>query len=438
MVRTSAFSCVPLPFDQSREWRFEDGILRHMSGGFFAVAGLVTEARCAALDRKEQLILLQPQSSIIGFLMRRAAGRRELLFQGRVEPGNVGVMQLAPTVQSTEANYKQLHGGGPTPFIEWFTKRHVGRVIIDELQSEEGTRYYGKSNRNVVIEVPADVELELAPNFRWYSVETLRPLAASSNVINTDARSVLASVQWDELADEDGPFAHHEPGSYGAALRESYVSNGDQSIVETLRWLMQLRVRCSLRSRVLPVHALDNWTIDRDAIREKRRDAGFAVRHFTIVARGREVPSWDQPLVDSGGPGRIVLVSQQRCGVLRFLLKASHEIGFLEGVQLSASVCVQPGQDTSRGCPLERELVRRVAELNGATVHAECHQSEEGGRFYQDENCYQIVELDEDVSLSDSDDHRWLTLGQIRQLICMPGVLAIELRGALAILLSWL
>jgi dTDP-4-dehydro-6-deoxy-alpha-D-glucopyranose 2,3-dehydratase len=441
MVRSSAFECESVRFDQSQDWRFENGILRHKTGGFFSVAGLATQARHAKLDGREQLIILQPQVAINGFLFRRVAGRAELLFQGRIEPGNIDVMQLAPTVQSTEANYKQLHGGGATPMVKWFTEQNMGRVLFDELQSEEGSRYHGKYNRNVVLEVPPDAELDAPTTFRWYPVEALRLFAASSNILNTDARSVLACMDWDVLAEEDGPLARHAPGTYGAALRESYLagdSRAEQPLIEVLRWLTQLRVRCALRTWVVPIHELQNWTIEKDAIREKRKEVGFAARHFAVVAYGREVPFWDQPLIDSDGVGLVSLVSQRRGGVLQFLLQASHEIGFLEGVQLSASVCVPPGQDVSYDNPVERELARRIDDLDHTIIHLECCQSEEGGRFYQDENRYQVVELAEGVALPESEYYRWVTLGQIKQLVRIPGILAIELRGALALLLSYL
>ncbi len=325
--------------------------------------------------------------------------------------------------------------------MEWFTGKNTGRVLIDELQSEEGTRYHGKYNRNVVVEAPAAIGMVPPPNYRWYGVDALRSFATNNNILNTDARSVLACMDWNDLAEDGVPFARHTPGTYGARLRPSYVSNGDgaaQATSEALRWLAQLRVRCSLRSQVLPIPALRNWTIEVGEIREKQREAGFAARHFVVIARGREVPSWDQPLIDSDGTGLVSIVSQERNGVLQFLIKASYEIGFLEGVQLSSSICVNPGQTVCPENPLEYELFRRIEERDGVIVHAECHQSEEGGRFYRDQNRYQIVELTEGVVLPASENYRWMTLGQIRQLIRIPGTLSIELRGALAILLSWI
>ena len=136
------------------KWFHEGELWTDWTGGFFAVGGLAVESRSRLLDGRAQAILLQPEPAINGLLLRRRREGSELLFQGRVEPGNVGGMQVAPTVQSTPSNYHRVHGGAPTPYVEWFTAAHHGRVLRDELQSEEGTRYYGKYNRNVVVELP--------------------------------------------------------------------------------------------------------------------------------------------------------------------------------------------------------------------------------------------------------------------------------------------
>ncbi len=83
-------------------------------------------------------------------------------------------------------------------------------------------------------------------------------------------------------------------------------------------------------------------------------------------------------------------------------------------------------------------LIDLIAEATRAALLHRCRQSEEGGRFYQEENDYEIVWLDPAVELPASDDYRWLTLRQVRDLIRIPGIFTIEFRGALALLLRYL
>lgn len=442
IVRENAFACEPIDFADSAEWRFENGALRHRTGGFFSLVGLRTRARYEPLHASEQLIILQPEIAINGFLARRqASGGLELLFNARVEPGNVGAMQLAPTMQSTEANYKRLHGGKPTPLAEWFLEDGRGKVLFDERQSEEATRYYGKYNRNVVIEVPRDAQIDLGNAFRWYGVRELRELAVLENALNTDGRSVLCCLSWHELAGRGQAFAGGAPGSFRAALRDSHECASERwphSNFELFHWLTKLRVHAAVRHQVIPLDQLANWVVERDRIREREREHGFAARHFRIRALGREVKGWDQPLIDSHGVGRLTLVCQRRNGLLCFLLKASFEIGYLEGAQLSTTLMVAPGESLDRSDTLAAELERRIEEGHRARTLLRCRQSEEGGRFYQDENDYELVELEEGVELPGSDHYLWLPLAQVKELVRISGMLSMELRGTLALLLHYL
>lgn len=232
-VKDNQFQCKPIPFSESTEWYFHDGKLKHRTNGFFSLAGIAAEARHSELNGQEQLIILQYQIALNSFLMRKGPMGTEILFQGRVEPGNIGGMQLAPTVQSTETNYKRLHGGKPTPMIEWFLKENLSGIVYDELQSEEATRYYGKYNRNLVVQIDFDTEVENHENFRWFDMDHIRSFVITDNILNTDARSVISCMNWDLLVEENQPFDRHPIGSFGAALQGSYTATADSSICST-------------------------------------------------------------------------------------------------------------------------------------------------------------------------------------------------------------
>jgi oxidase EvaA len=438
-ITENAFACTPIDLDESTGWGWRDGFWRHRTGNWFFLAGVAAEARHPALNGAQQLIIVQRQIAINGFLLRRKPGGAEVLFQGRAEPGNIDGMQLAPTVQSTESNYKRVHGGKPTPFIDYFLEPSAEDIVLDQLQSEEGTRYLAKYNRNIVHRVCDGVPVP--HGFRWYDLAAIRRFVLSSNILNTDARSVLSSVNWDALAGEAGAFGHHPAGSIGAELRASYTARPGElaaPVVETLRWLARLRAAAGLRTQILPIRELRNWVVEPDSIREVQVEQGFRARQFRVVALNREVSGWDQPLIDSAGIGRLTLVLQQRGGILRLLSKASYEIGYQEGVQLSASITRAPGAAAGGSDPVEDTLAQVIADGSRVILQHRCRQSEEGGRFYQDENDYEVVVIDAGVELPDSDGYRWLTLAEVRELMRHSGVFSMEFRGVLALLLAYL
>jgi len=67
-------------------------------------------------------------------------------------------------------------------------------------------------------------------------------------------------------------------------------------------------------------------------------------------------------------------------------------------------------------------------------VHLRTVQSEEGGRFYQDERDLLVVELPADAPCDDHPEYMWMTLGDIKVLIATAGVVNIELRSLVACL----
>lgn len=74
----------------------------------------------------------------------------------------------------------------------------------------------------------------------------------------------------------------------------------------------------------------------------------------------------------------------------------------------------------------------------GEGVICALRQSEEGGRFYQDENEYVISLLPADAQVPEDSEGFWLTLGEIKDLIASPGFCSIELRCICSLFLKYL
>lgn len=100
---------------------------------------------------------------------------------------------------------------------------------------------------------------------------------------------------------------------------------------------------------------------------------------------GREVPSWDQPIIQSAGQGRVDLVCGRRDGVLHFLLRPFAEPGLSNRVQLGPTAVVEPGGETG-----DEDI-----DTGRATVRAECLHSEEGSRFFRDVNRFRVIDAGE-------------------------------------------
>lgn len=429
--RACEISVRPISWRASQAWGFRQGRLEHVTGGFFSVVGIRASASIAGLDGLTQPIIDQPEIGILGFVVRAAAGGNEWLVQAKAEPGNVGEVQLAPSVQATRSNFTRLHGGAATPYLECFTAPEGGaRIVADSLQSEHGNRFLGKYNRNMTVRVAGEGPRPASADWRWTAAADLRAMLGIDFAVNTDARSVLFCADWTLLAD-GAPFGRWRGrDGWGASLLHSFVADSEVSDAVVIEWLERRRAGVALQVDTIPLDAMPDWELTDTGI-ARRQDGLPTILAYAVRANSREVESWDQPLLLNLREELVVQVCQRRGGVLQFLMRASVEVGFRERVQLGPS---WQSDDLSAG----HEAAGRIqAALRLGRQRHSTFQSDEGGRFFRSVCRYRIVELPATASVDVAGGgYLWLGLGQINRLARIQGMFSNEARSALSMLLS--
>ncbi len=419
MLERSRFRVESSSLALSKEWALSDGAIRHRSNRFFKIVG----AHWESPERKDivQPFIEQYEIGTLGFLIRRHENRRELLVQAKIEPGNVGIIQLAPTCQATASNASRVHGGDYPPCFEYFVQGDPN-IAYESMQSEQGTRFLGKRNRNVLR--IANEPVSERCSHKWLQVEEVLDLLLVNHLVNTDARSVLVCSPWEELVGRT-PFTRYWSG-FGAELLHSLRGSTPTKDLEEVRSEINTLRHMTNAPEIVSLDSLQDWKITDDGV-APRNMGPFIVRQISVEARGREVSKWDQPIVDSNGEGRVDIVCGRIDGTLHFLFRPYAEAGLYHRVELGPTLVKEPGcngdMDASIG-------------YSDAVVRAECRQSEEGGRFFRDINHYRIVDVGEAPEAPSG--WRWLTLAQIRVLLDEDGWFTNEARGVLALLLPWL
>ncbi len=417
-----------IPWSEGRSWRRVGGQLVHLTGGFFSLCGVRAESSLPDLDGVEQPIIVQPEVGILGLLVRQADSGPQLLMQAKAEPGNVGAVQLAPSVQATVSNYSRVHGGEPTQYLEHFLPTHPPGVITDSLQSEQGSRFLNKYNRNITVQVAGPGPAPVSEVWRWCDVSTVLKLMNTDFCVNTDARSALVCSDWAVLAADGQPFERWRGrGGFGESLLGSFLIDREAAKADALGLSLEsARNGVALKVSLKPLEELEGWRLSDDGISDCDQ-ALFEVPMLRVSTGGREIRSWDQPLVRNYGESLAVLLCQRREGVLRFQLRASVEIGFGERVQFGPSL-----QEHCLGG------VSPLPEGGKAILRAESRQTDEGGRFDRCLGIYRIVELAEGDPVEGGRDTFWATLNQIYESLRAPGLINNELRSTLAQLLPYL
>ncbi|MGB5136095.1 MAG: NDP-hexose 2,3-dehydratase family protein [Prochlorococcaceae cyanobacterium] len=428
-----------IPWQHSREWHYSDGALRHSSGGFFSIVGV--EANADGRVTLRQPLINQPEVGILGFLLQLRGGVPHLLIQAKPEPGNIGLSQAAPSVQATKSNYQRLHHGKPTAFLEYFTGDPAATVLADSLQSEQGTRFLGKYNRNMTVQLPDTLELGLDREVHhWAPVRDVCDLLASDFQINTDARSVIATSDWSALAGGDGPFGRwHGRGGFGETLLRSYRAGPQAehtSDAQVLDRLQQLRSTHPFSVSLVPLDDQEAWLEGRQP-RLLGPAGSFDVRQVAVSSSDREVRSWDQPIVAQEREGTAVLLAREFDGVLHLLFRCRAEIGFREGFQYGPALQDAGGAPSPLPELDQEERLLEPIHQRATPVLSNLH-SDEGGRFYRSVARYTIALLDPSDAIPTSPSLSWLTLAQIERLVKRQGVFSNEARSLISMLLAYL
>ena len=407
-----------ITLDQQTDWLFDGSEIRHRLSRFFSVAGF--EYPNGRFSRAQPLIL-QPEIGCLGWVTRSARTGPEFLLQAKYEPGNWNGTQIAPTVQATKSNQDRVHGGSEVPFFHLF-QNGGPTTLVDGLQTEESDRFFRKLNRNVALQI--DGELSHSEQFRWCGLAALKHLLTLSHTVNTDARSVLACMDW-RLFQDPLPA---DP-ALSAALRRSLDLDLDASAVD--QRLAAARAGFG-EVRQVSLSQLPGWRLT--AFGLDAPDAPFSIRYFHIRTQLREVPEWSQPLVVSHSEGLCLLALSIQDGVARVYLRVRQAYGVRDGAEIAPSVQLSPGQSPATLDSLDDALLQAARQ---GRLLAEADNSQEGSRFFKDCIRYRIVLVDQHQA-PDTGDAVWTTLGMLKQLIDRGGIVSNEMRSAVSFLLPLL
>ncbi|WP_187764655.1 dTDP-4-dehydro-6-deoxy-alpha-D-glucopyranose 2,3-dehydratase SpnO [Saccharopolyspora spinosa] len=430
----NSFETNRIPFDRLSKWKFDASTenLVHADGRFFTVEGLQVETNYGAAPSWHQPIINQAEVGILGILVKEIDGVLHCLMSAKMEPGNVNVLQLSPTVQATRSNYTQAHRGSVPPYVDYFLGRGRGRVLVDVLQSEQGSWFYRKRNRNMVVEVQEEVPV--LPDFCWLTLGQVLALLRQDNIVNMDTRTVLSCIPFHDSATGPELAASEEPFRQAVARSLSHGIDSS-SISEAVGWFEEAKARYRLRATRVPLSRVDKWyRTDTEIAHQDGKY--FAVIAVSVSATNREVASWTQPMIEPREQGEIALLVKRIGGVLHGLVHARVEAGYKWTAEIAPTVQCSVANYQSTPSNDWPPFLDDVLTADPETVRYESILSEEGGRFYQAQNRYRIIEVHEDFAARPPSDFRWMTLGQLGELLRSTHFLNIQARSLVASLHS--
>jgi oxidase EvaA len=425
-----------IPFCEMRNWNFENNFskLSHDSGKFFSIEGIRVYTNWGEINTWDQPIINQPEIGYLGLITKEFDGILYFLLQCKIEPGNVNYVQLSPTLQATKSNYTQVHKGKTPAYLRYFQNAKPKNILVDQLQSEQGSRFFKKRNRNIVIKVEEDIDVY--DNFIWVTLAQIKKLICLDNFINMDTRTVLSCLPFSNfsIADDTLFNAFNDNGINADTLFvNSFLlkKRSKYTFQELIKFITQRKCEYNLDTIKIPLSSLNNWIIDNDEIRHEENKY-FKVIGTRVSIDNREVISWDQPLIMPAQEGICAFICKEICGVLHLIVQTKLESGNFDILELAPTVQCLTGNYNNPNSIESVPYLSYILNVDSSSIKFDTLQSEEGGRFFREQNRNMLIIADESFDENLPVNFIWMTLYQLKLFAQFNNYINIQARSLIA------
>jgi len=424
---------------EMRHWKIDkaSGSLCHDTGKFFSVDGIRVATNWGSIKTWDQPIINQSEVGYLGLIAKRISGTLHFLLQAKIEPGNLNAIQLSPTIQATRSNYTRVHGGSKPKYLDLFQDVPPKYVLLDQLQSEQGARFLMKRNRNMII--LTEETIPVYDNFIWLTLRQIKRLMQVDNYVNMDTRTVISGIGYGDIGDSgDELIEELSPsdaiGRHRNEIRRSVfsTSQGVNSLTDIFHFLTDIKSKCDLDIIRKPLSELDGWLVNETEI--ARPDGKFfRIIGVDVAIGNREVQNWQQPMVQPAQSGLCGFIGKVIGGIMHFAVQAKVECGNRDIVELAPTVQCLTGDYRLSGSDLVPFLDKLLDSSEDMRIH-DSMQSEEGGRFYYEENRNLIVIVGEELPDTLPANFIWMTIWQLMYFNQFNNYLNVQARSLLSVI----
>lgn len=428
-----------IPISELKGWAYRDDRIRHDSGKFFSIDGIRIWTNYRNVPEWDQPIINQPEIGFLGFVVKKFSGVLHFLMQAKIEPGNLNIVQLSPTLQATRSNYTRVHGGKSPTYLEYFNGEKDVTVLVDQLQSEQGARFLHKRNRNIIVEIDESEDLEVKDGFIWVSLGQIKELLRYSNVVNMDSRTVISCIKFGSYSEHSLKLLDRvkrmsgvhssKPDSFLYSVLSS--ENHLHDLQDIIQWITSLKFKYELNVTPIGISEMRQWEYDGNTIKHEYGKY-FDVIGVRVEIGNREVISWDQPMVRSAQEGLMGFVVKKINGIYHFLVQAKLESGNFDVIEMAPTVQCLTGNYRKGKNEYTIPYLETVLDAPKDKIWYSSYQSEEGGRFFQEQNLNIIVEVGDEFPIEVEDNYCWMTLNQMLSFVTYNNYLNIAARSLLS------
>lgn len=184
---------------------------------------------------------------------------------------------------------------------------------------------------------------------------------------------------------------------------------------EILRWVEQKNRETHVDIHKIPMSEMSDWFYDREAgLLRNQRGTFFKISGFRVYKSG--LVTVEQPVILQPENGYLGIICKEIDGVLHFLMQAKIEPGNLNQIQISPTIQATKSNFTQAHGGKRPAYLDYFLHADRYEIIFDQLQSEQSSRFLKKRNRNLIIRVEDEIEQLPT--HRWMTLGQIKDLMC--------------------
>lgn len=415
---------------ESDFWYFdkEKGEIKNKNSSFFSIKGIRQVDKNG--DIYEQPVIVQNEIGYLGIICKEIDGVLNFLMQAKIEPGNVNKIQISPTIQATKSNFMQKHGGNRPNYIGHFIEADKYEIIVDQIQSEQSSRFYKKRNRNIIIKITNDIEV--LNNYKWMTIGQIKELLKINNLVNMDTRTVLSCIPYSmnnfnecDLKEISKLFSNN------MLFKSAFYKPKENMLPQIYSYINNYKMFNETTTELIRLNDLKSWKMKNDEL-VCDREHPFKVIFCDIMIEGREVRRWNQPLFEANGKAIFGLFICEDEGEIKFLIKLKPEIGCFDMIEIGPTVQIEANENLDSLDYITRIFIDKWNKKDH--VCNDVILSEEGGRFYYEENHNIIIKIKKEDIREVDKGYFWVDYYTLNLLIQINNCVNIQLRNLISLM----
>jgi oxidase EvaA len=189
--------------------------------------------------------------------------------------------------------------------------------------------------------------------------------------------------------------------------------------------ITEFKFRREFERKKIPLEECEQWKYENGIIKHIN-DKYFDVVGYNIYIENRESSEWNQPMIRPKEEGICCFFAKNVDGVFYLLVQLKDEIGSFDGVEMAPTIQTS-GENLKTG-PFY-DTYKKLIKTDKVVL--DIMQSEEGGRFYKEQNRNIIIDVTNE-EIAEDPNYIWMTVHQIKTFLQYNNYVNIQTRSIIS------